>query len=316
MIEFRRRTIVTNKSGVTQDFVRKRLEDDESFEIIDRDINVWRDEPTISGAISSGDLLVSNGLKTFFIPAEGEFWFYGQPHSPVGSLQTGGSVVLPNDATGAITLSGVGLVTVDPLSSDTIHISAPDAASLFQLSGVSGTLASGIATLSGVVSDNLDFLVDEVIPNISSPATTVQGGFTAFDEALSTTTATTFQNKLTLSADTTVVFTGTGQQPFRLSWYYEWGYSSASSEIETQITVDNLDVVGTIQWSPSSTNSDDFAASSGYADMTLNVGDHTFDIDYRSTANGKTSRIQRCRLALSPMTLGPLEQDPPVVGNP
>jgi hypothetical protein len=316
MIEIRRRTIVTNKSGVTKDFVRQRLEDDESFEIIDRDINVWRDEPTISGAITSGDLLVSNGIKTFPIPAEGEFWFYGRPHSPIGSLLTGGVVVLPNEETGSITVSGVGLVTVDPLSADTIHISAPSAASIIQLSGVSGTLASGISMLGDEVQANLDFLVDDVIPNIESPATTVQGGFTAFDEVLSTTTSTTFQEKLVLTADTTVVFTGTGQQPFRLQWYYEWGYSSASSEIETQITVDDLDTVGQIKWSPSATNSDDFAASAGYADMTLNTGIHTFDIDYRSTANGKTSRIQRCRLALSPMTLGPNEVDPPVVGNP
>ena len=315
MIEFRRRTIVTNQSGVTADFVRKRLDHGESFEIIDRDIDGWRDEPTVSGAISSGDLVVSNGTEVFGAAA-GEYWFYGLPHRPVGALKVGTTDVLPNETTGAITLSGVGLVTVDPLTSGTVHISAPSAASIIQLSGVSGTLASGIATLGDEVQANLDFLVDDVIPNISSPATTVQGGFTAFDEALSTTTATTFQNKLVLTADTTVVFTGTGQQPFRLSWYYEWGYSSASSEIETQITVDDLDVLGTIQWSPSSTNSDDFAASSGYADITLNTGIHTFDVDYRSTANGKTSRIQRCRLALSPMTLGPNELDPPEVGNP
>jgi hypothetical protein len=316
MTEVRRRTIVTNQSGVTTDFVRKRLTNGESFEIIDRDINVWRDDPTISGAITAGDLVISNGLEIFNDPLEGEYWFYGLPHAPIGSLAVGTDQVFPDPTTGAITISGVGLVTIDPTNSGTINIAAPDAASLFQLLGVSGTLSSGIDILSDEVQANLDFLVDDVIPNISSPATTVQGGFTAFDEALSTTTATTFQNKLTLTADTTVVFTGTGSQPFRLSWYYEWGYSSASSEIETQITVDDLDTVGTIQWSPSSTNSDDFAASAGYADMTLNTGIHTFDIDYRSTANGKTSRIQRCRLALSPMTLGPNEVDPPNVGNP
>jgi hypothetical protein len=305
MIEFRRRTIVTNQSGVTADFVRKRLTNGESFEIIDRDINVWRDDPTISGAITSGDLEVSNGIETFG-PAEGEFWFYGLPHSPIGSLTVGDTEVLPNDTTGSITLSGVGLVTVDPLSSGTIHISTPDAVSIFELVVVSGTLQTALVTATGIILD--------LVTDISSPASTVQGGFVALDEALSSTTSTSFQEKLSLTGDLSAVFSGTSSQPFRLQWYYEWGYSSASSEIETQITVDDVDIVGTIQWSPSSTNATDFAASSGYIDMTLSSGTHFFDIDFRSTANGKTSRIQRTRMALSPLTLGLNEDAPPAHG--
>ncbi len=305
MIEFRRRTIVTNQSGVTVDFVRKRLTNGESFEIIDRDINLWRDDPTISGSITSGDLVISNGLETFG-PTEGEFWFYGLPHSPVGSLTVGDVEVLPNPSTGSITLSGIGLVTVNPLTSGIINIEAPDAASLFQLLVVSGALNDALVIATGIVLD--------LVSDISTPASTVQGGFVAQSEDLSTTTSITFLEKLSLTGDLTAVFSGTSAQPFRLQWYYEWGYSSASSEIETQITVDDIDTVGTIKWSPSSTNSDDFAASSGYIDMTLSSGTHFFDIDFRSTANGKTSRIQRTRLTLSPLTLGLGEETPPTHG--
>lgn len=302
----RRRTIVTNQSGVTADFVMKRLTDGESFEIIDRDLDVWRDDPTISGAIASGDLVVSNATETFTLPAEGEYWFYGLPHAPIGSLRVGDTEVLPNEATGSVTISGIGLVTVDPLTSGTINISTPDAASIFELSGVSGTLQTALVIATGIVL--------QLVESIETPASTVQGGFVALDETLSTTTSTTFQEKLTLTGDLTAVFSGTSSQPFRLQWYYEWGYSSASSEIETQITVDDVDIVGTIQWSPSSTNATDFAASSGYVDMTLSSGTHFFDIDYRSTANGKTSRIQRTRMALSPLTLGLGEENPPAHG--
>lgn len=305
MIEFRRRTIVTNQSGVTADFVRKRLTNGESFEIIDRDLSVWRDDPTISGSIFSGDLVISNGLETFG-PAEGEYWFYGLPHAPIGSLRVNNTQVFPDEMTGAITISGLGLVTVDPLTSGTINISTPDAASLFELVVVSGALAEALITATGVVLN--------LVEDIESPATTVQGGFVAESEGLSTTTSTNFTEKLSLNGDLTAVFSGTGPQPFRLQWYYEWGYSSASSEIETQITVDNIDIVGTIKWSPSATNSDDFAASAGYIDMTLSSGTHFFDIDYRSTANGKTSRIQRTRMTLSPLTRRPGEIDPPVHG--
>jgi len=305
MVESRRRTIVTNQSGVTADFVMKRLDNGESFEIIDRHINVWRDDPTISGSIAAGDLVVSNGLETFG-PAEGEYWFYGLPHAPIGSLTVGDTEVLPNEATGSITLSGIGLVTVDPTTSGTIHISTPDAASIFQLIVVSGALSEALTVATGIVL--------ALVSDIETPASTVQGGFVAQSEDLSTTTATSFQEKLSLTGDLTAVFSGTSAQPFRLQWYYEWGYSSASSEIETQITVDDIDTVGTIKWSPSSTNSDDFAASSGYIDMTLSSGTHFFDIDFRSTANGKTSRIQRTRLTLSPLTLGLGEETPPTHG--
>ena len=149
----------------------------------------------------------------------------------------------------------------------------------------------------------------------ATQAATIQGGFVANSEGLSTTTATTFQLKVNMTEDLSPVFTGTGGQPFRLQWYYEWGYSSASSEIETQITVDDVDQLGTIKWSPASTNADNFAASMGFVDMTLSSGTHSFDLDYRATAAGKTARIQRARLALAPLTLGVTSTAPPVFGT-
>ena len=226
-----------------------------------------------------------------------------------------------NDNVKSITVSGVTLSGSIDLAGDfgivasetgnTITLSTDETiATTASLVLVSGTLTEQVATLSGEVT----FIVEEVVPNIESPATTVQGGFIEVDETLSTTTSTAFINKLSLTGDLSAVFSGTSSQPFRLQWYYEWGYSSASSEIETQIQVDDVDTLGTIQWSPSSTNASDFAASAGYVDMTLTSGTHFFDLDFRSTANGKTSRIQRARMALSPMTLGLGEDAPPTRG--
>ncbi len=77
-----RRTYVKNVGGVTDDFVRKRLAPGEQFEINNRDLDVWRDEPTISGVIASGILEVSNGYQTFPTvsgAAEGIKWFYNFP---------------------------------------------------------------------------------------------------------------------------------------------------------------------------------------------------------------------------------------------
>lgn len=316
MVEIRRRTIVTNQSGVTADFVRKRLDNGESFEIIDRDINVWRDDPTISGAISSGDLIVSNGLEIFTDALEGEYWFYGLPHAPIGSLQVGATQVFPNTTTGAITFSGVGLVTVDSLFADTIKISSPDAASLFQLIGVSGTLANAITTLSGTVGESLDFLLNEIIPLVESPATTVQQGFTEQDNTLSTTTSTDFIQKIRLEANTSLVVTGTSPEPFRIQWYWEWGFSGANAEFNGRLQLDDFDTIAEIQWRPTATSDADWQNASGYEDMLLSSGTHTFDLDFRSTAGNKTARIRRSRLALIPLTLSILSGDPPLRGNP
>ncbi len=266
----------------------------------------------LTAFIAAGDLtVVQNGVDLGLQqwqdfqqgaqPGLGHLWIDGDRSVDM----TVSGVVSLNAVSGTVTLSGLGLVEVDPID-DVINISTPDAASLFELVVVSGVLNDALVTATGIILD--------LVTDISSPASTVQGGFVALDEALSTTTSTSFQEKLSLSGDLSAVFSGTSSQPFRLQWYYEWGYSSASSEIETQITVDDFDVVGTIQWSPSSTNATDFAASSGYIDMTLSSGTHFFDIDFRSTANGKTSRIQRTRMALSPLTLGLNEDDPPQHG--
>jgi len=77
-----RRTIVKNVGGVTADFVRQRLAPGESFDINNRLLDVWRDEPTISGVIASGTLEVSNGFQIFPTVSgapDAIKWFYNFP---------------------------------------------------------------------------------------------------------------------------------------------------------------------------------------------------------------------------------------------
>jgi len=317
----RRRTIVINNSGSTQDFVTKRLLNGESFELDDRDFANWRDEPTISGAIASGDLLVSNGEETFATPAQAAYWFYDLPHKAISLILIPGAEVTPSvneqGTHNVVTISGENLIGIQK-SGSTISIST-SAASAADLANVSGTLTGDIATLSGSLQETIVTVTGvllEIVTTIESPAKTVQQGFTDQDNTLSTTNSTQFQNKLVLGADTTLVVSGTDPHPWRLQWYYEWGYSGANSEFEGRIYLDDFDDLGGVKWRPSATSSSDFNAHSGYEDMQLTAGTHTISIQYRSTAGNKTSRIKRSRLSLVPLTLSTVSSAPPIRGNP
>lgn len=76
----KRRTIVVNNSGETVTHVRKKLQPDESYELIDRNLAAWRDASSVSSAIASGDLLVNNGVRNLSTAngsVEALKWFYG-----------------------------------------------------------------------------------------------------------------------------------------------------------------------------------------------------------------------------------------------
>ena len=165
--------------------------------------------------------------------------------------------------------------------------------------------------LTGSLSTTSGTLQTQITVNLLTSA----GGAIVVSEPLSITTSTNFQEKLSLNVNTATVTSGLTDQ-YRLVWYYEWGYESASAEFNSRIQVDNIDDVGGINWRPSATSADTFAASSGFIDMTLSSGTHNFDLDYRSTSGGKAARIQRARLSLSRVALFPGQPTPPQRGTP
>jgi len=188
-------------------------------------------------------------------------------------------------------ITGVGLEYqkhIKPLAGDEFItvISGTDTISL-----QTDNLVNELTTTSGVLQTQ-----------ITINTLTSAGGAIAVSEPISTTTSTDFQEKLNLTVDTSTVTTGTLDQ-YRLIWYYEWGYSSAAAEFNSRIQIDDVDTVGEINWRPAATDETTYAASSGYIDMTLSSGTHSFDIDYRSTSAGKTARIQKARLSLSRVSL-------------
>ncbi len=74
----RRLYFVRNDSGSPNRFFDQVLANGEEWEIIDRKLDNWRDDATVSGSISSGTLSVGDGSQ-FFGPFEGEQYFYEDP---------------------------------------------------------------------------------------------------------------------------------------------------------------------------------------------------------------------------------------------
>jgi len=82
----RRRTEVVNNSGSTALFFDQVLAPGEVWEIIDRKLEMWRDDITISGAISSGTLGVRDGTQEFTSVTNALKYFYDNP-APVTTLK-------------------------------------------------------------------------------------------------------------------------------------------------------------------------------------------------------------------------------------
>jgi len=123
MITFNRRiTEVVNNTGSTALFFDQVLAPGEVWEIVDRKIEMWRDDSTISGAITSGTLGVRDGTQEFTSTVAGLQYFYNNPGNrttfnwPVNSLVT---LVSGTDELGNIdytierkAVTGVGITVV------------------------------------------------------------------------------------------------------------------------------------------------------------------------------------------------------------
>jgi len=75
----RRITEVVNNTGSTALYFDQVLEAGEIWEIVDRKLQLWRDDITISGAISSGTLGVRDGEQEFTETQDALQYFYDNP---------------------------------------------------------------------------------------------------------------------------------------------------------------------------------------------------------------------------------------------
>ncbi len=149
---------------------------------------------------------------------------------------------------------------------------------------------------------------------LSDEVSRVPGGFTEVEESESSTGSTSWQQKLTLTVDTSLL-TEEASDIYRLVWYYEWGQNNSSAKFDSRIQIDNTDEVSEHYFPPPNSNTNTWLPSAGHIDMTLNTGSHTFDLDYRTSKNNKTSRIRRARFSLNLLGLHDSSDAPPTLGT-
>lgn len=111
----------------------------------------------------------------------------------------------------------------------------------------------------------------------------------AESDAESTTTSTTFQEKLSLT--TPSLDAGT----YYVGWYFEYATDVNNKELEFRVQID--DTTDVLDINPEG-RADKFVSSAGFNPTNFTSGVHTIDIDYRRLAPNTTAKIRSARLIL------------------
>ena len=113
----------------------------------------------------------------------------------------------------------------------------------------------------------------------------------AVNLSLSTTTSTSFQQKLRL---TTTLRSGN----YRIGWSYDWQITSSSCNFKAQIQVDDTTTLSTHTEEAQDPSTDQRHQASGFAYQTLTEGIHNIDLDYCTSSPSGSARIQNARLEI------------------
>lgn len=118
-------------------------------------------------------------------------------------------------------------------------------------------------------------------------------------DAVSTTTSTTFQQKLRLT--TASIPAGT----YRIGWSYQWNHDSTNNGYEGRVQIDDSTEIMFHQQEPQdsggtfgTTGTDQQYQLSGFKHISLTAGVHTIDIDYRTNNGANASSIWNARIEI------------------
>jgi len=120
------------------------------------------------------------------------------------------------------------------------------------------------------------------------------GGFfgteyqTAESAAVSSTSNTSFQQKLRLTTSSLVGGT------YRIGWYYNWNHDDSKSDFVCRVQIDDTIDIHLHRQEPHDKTSTQLFATSGFYHAVLSSGSHNIDIDYRVTNH--TASISQVRI--------------------
>lgn len=129
--------------------------------------------------------------------------------------------------------------------------------------------------------------VEDLVSPTSSG--TLISAYYAEDEVTSSTTSTSWTEKITLSQSLEA-------SDYLIFWYYEWQYSQKNKYFRCRVQIDDTTTISEQYESPANTSN--WSPVSGTKRVSLAVGSHTIDIDYCSSKSGKTAYIRRVRIEL------------------
>ncbi len=111
----------------------------------------------------------------------------------------------------------------------------------------------------------------------------------AIDDSTSSTTSTTYQQKLRFSVN------DIPSGYYRMGWYYEWQYQNTSNDFRGRVQINDTTTIMEHQQEGKDTGADQWAPVSGFYPTTLS-GSYNIDMDYCSSSNGVSTSIRRARI--------------------
>jgi len=107
-------------------------------------------------------------------------------------------------------------------------------------------------------------------------------------EAESSTTSTTYVNKLTYTTPTIPA------GYYRIGYQFEWRRNTASNDFRGRVQIDNTSTI--MEFNEESKDGTSWHPAAGFDIVQLTAGTHTIDIDYAGETTGNTSYIRRARI--------------------
>lgn len=158
--------------------------------------------------------------------------------------------------------------------------------------GFTGTV-SGIPPIEDNDLVTKKYFLDSIDPTASgSVGNILFGDFYVFEleNAESSTTSTTYVQKLRLTTDT--VPSGV----YRVGWHFEWRISKSNEQFYYRVQLDDTTVLSENFKSPVVDVNEWQSVNNFYYLPALSSGIHYLDIDYRSSSTGSTAYIKEARM--------------------
>lgn len=164
--------------------------------------------------------------------------------------------------------------------------------------GTSINVYDGGSVIAGSPFQTLNFIgMEDITASVTSGTVDITHAHPTFgswygwalDESESSTTSTSWQQKLRFTTPSTVPAGN-----YRIGWQFEWRRNTASNDFEAQVQIDDTTTIMSQNEESKDVNS--WHHVGGFTVATLTNAIHYIDVDYAGETTGNTSYIRRVRI--------------------